>query len=984
MSPPLPVPSKAAIHALRGLALGTSCVIGLIVEDRRRRISTLRTAINNKKKLRSSKYYHGAAGAAAHVVEDPVILSGDELHWHYRHDQPRASQDRSTSNSSATWRGRDDQHEANDATVSATTVEHIAEQRHPPPPMDTPLNSREKPSPQMPSLRPLVKQPLNRDSGGWVRSPVAQTKTKPGQKVAELVTWSTSSINELIEKDEAAFSTYLADLIAACETKTSFSKLDDGWLNVSAIFCKRCQSTGKWPEAQRILTAVVRTGLLDEDRFYAYDPFPVLESILPAPETDRKDLIEARLQSAIKLFLAKFKEKPRSHAEEVLDMGKTLIGRLLHFNRPRLIHHVYWRVLGQLERPERFTAWFIQTLFDYHDHKSVVKYFRLNFSKMAPDLTCFNTVVELVVQSVEAMRGAQLDPALHALAKLCNDTGLRPKAGWLIRLVELHWSRYKDLGKSREFFDQVLSTGLVATLSEPEQLHQIMVKLSVLADDIPAAQHFYQQTTALAPHMATDIWLNGYMTLAKAKRGLWDDVWSDFSHMKPHKNSQGLAYDQTFIAVLKVFMQDHPISDVEDFINLYAGEMGVRLHRYMVTLVANKYGELHDAEGFMQWLGHCNAAGFALDPAFCNAILRNCRVKWKFPFQQLRKLFTTMQKLEPACVDAVTERIMHNAAMEDGYYPGKNIRQRIRLLGVSMSKLPYYSKSANERDVLHAMTEELVHGRPVKAVVIYRRAVRFGMPWCPRCFRVAVTASLKQSGDNFGKTIKLIGDAHQKGHDVTSTVAIFLKAQITRFRGSFDEVMLNLKNLVTHFETLGMVVDSSVLTHVAIVCGQFGQFDKAINLCNLAMEQNGTSNPCFSRQSLRALLMAYWQKLDVSGMRWLVESLLSSPLASDKRAFELLISTRAHMKKWKQSARVLEVTRILQDGMDEIKQRRSAQMEAGAMIYDETVRIMGNAAADLQLEGRNAVDTKKLSMRTGRRETLQPPEVQLAASVEGF
>jgi tetratricopeptide (TPR) repeat protein len=984
MSPPLPVPSKAAIHALRGLALGTSCAIGLIVEDRRRRISTLRTAINNKKKLRSSRTYHGAAEAAAHAVDDPVILSRDELHWHYRHDRPGASQDRLATNASATRRARDDQDGSNNSTALVSTVEHSAEQRQPPHPIETLLYSRENPSPQMPSLRSIVELPMGRDSGGWVRSPVLQSKTKPGRKIAELVTLSTSSINELIAKDQAAFSIYLADLIADCETKTSFSKPDDGWFYVSAIFCKHCQSQGKWPEAQRILTAVVRMGPLDEDRFYAYDPIQILESILPTPETDRRDLMEARLQLAIKLFLAKFKEKPRSHAGEVLDFGKTLIGRLLHFNRPRLVHQVYWRVLGQLEQPEAFTAWFIQTMFDYHDHKSVVKYFRLNFSKMSPDLSCLNTVVDLVLQSVEAMRGAQVDPALHALAKLCKDTGLRPKAGWLIRLVEVHWSRYKDLGKSKEFFDEMLSTGLVANLTEPEQLYQIMVKLSVLADDLPAAQQFYQKTITLAPHMAKDIWLNGYMTLAKAKRGLWDEVLEDFSEMKPRRNNQGRAYDQTFTAVLKVYIQDHPISDVEKFIKLYTNEMGVRLHRYMVTLVANKYGQLHDAEGFMQWLGYCNSAGFALDPAFCNAILRNCRLKWKFPFQQLRKLFATMQKLEPTCVDAVTERIMHNAAMEDGYYTGKNIRQRVRLLGVSLSKLPYHSKSANERDVLHAMTEELVRGRPVKAMVIYRRALRFGMPWCPRCFRVAVTASLKQNGDNFDKTIKLIGDAHQNGHDVTSTVAIFLKAQITKFRGSFDEVMLNLKTLVIHFETLGMLVDSSVLTHVAIVCAQFGQFDKAINLCKLAMEQNGTDNPCFSRQSLRALLMAYWQKLDVSGMRWLMESLLSSPLASDKRAFELLISTRTHMKKWKHSHRVLEITQILQEGMEEIKQQRWAQIDAGAKIYNETLRIMGNAAAELQHEDRDEVDPRKLNLRTGRSQKSESPQMQLPASVKGF
>ncbi|KXJ95756.1 hypothetical protein Micbo1qcDRAFT_157817, partial [Microdochium bolleyi] len=65
MTTPVPVPSKAAIRALRGLALGTSCAIGAIVEDRRRRISTLQTAISNKERLQSARQYKSIPGEAS-------------------------------------------------------------------------------------------------------------------------------------------------------------------------------------------------------------------------------------------------------------------------------------------------------------------------------------------------------------------------------------------------------------------------------------------------------------------------------------------------------------------------------------------------------------------------------------------------------------------------------------------------------------------------------------------------------------------------------------------------------------------------------------------------------------------------------------------------------------------------------------------------------------------------------------------------------
>jgi hypothetical protein len=66
-NPPAPLPSVAATRALRGLLLGTTCSLGLVLEDRRRRISTLRNRLKNAEKLKSHERYH--AGGAAAILE---------------------------------------------------------------------------------------------------------------------------------------------------------------------------------------------------------------------------------------------------------------------------------------------------------------------------------------------------------------------------------------------------------------------------------------------------------------------------------------------------------------------------------------------------------------------------------------------------------------------------------------------------------------------------------------------------------------------------------------------------------------------------------------------------------------------------------------------------------------------------------------------------------------------------------------------------
>lgn len=57
MSSQLPVPSRAALTALRGVLLGTSCGIALIAEDRRRRINRALMVIENGERIRSARGY---------------------------------------------------------------------------------------------------------------------------------------------------------------------------------------------------------------------------------------------------------------------------------------------------------------------------------------------------------------------------------------------------------------------------------------------------------------------------------------------------------------------------------------------------------------------------------------------------------------------------------------------------------------------------------------------------------------------------------------------------------------------------------------------------------------------------------------------------------------------------------------------------------------------------------------------------------------
>lgn len=951
MSPPLPVPSKAAIHALRGLALGTSCAIGLIMEDRRRRICTLKTALENKKKIRSSRLYHGASEIIAPLTEDAVVLRGDEIQWHCpsgatptlgagkraaRHSSTDASAKRSYSASS-----NPPEEPPGDLGGSAQPGPREA-----PDPTDNPRPDGASAFPRSLKLHPTSGEGVGfKDGGGWARTFAPKRDKKDELDPPVLV----ARLLERLRKEPECLDELATDFLNGTVNRSVFVRLGDQWTKLSAALCRDFQARGRWQDAQDVLLAAAKSGRLDLEAYYAHDPVPVIESALPPAEMvadpNQQTAGLARLRIALKLFLVQFKDKPSSRSPELVPVGGVLIPLVLAYNQPQHVREIYWRVLSQLDDSTEFTAGTIKALFNYGDFKSVLQLFKGNFSKTAPDEACFREVVEMMVASVEGMRGAQASPMLRVLAIMSEAGKFELKTGWVMKLMQAHWARHHDLTKTRFLFGQISSSGLLDRVAHPKYVYKVMIELSVLGGDLDAARRLRDELLTLSPDMANDVGVMGYFALAKAQDGEWDGVIDDFARMKVHRVNQQEAYDQAFVRVLKLFVKGHPVAEIEELIKYFISEMHVTLHPYMVSLVANSYGHFHEAGGLVEWLKYCSSAGFALTPAFTNGVLRNCRLKWNYPFWRVRKLFAEVRRLQDGCVDGVTEKIMHGAALRSTKAPGPSTRHRVLSLRLSLSRKPYHGRSADQRDVLASMHEALKCSRPSKAMYIYRRALRYGMAWSPACFRVAVLAALQHSTR---KATDLITSTFRQGYDVTAAVQLYLKAEMDLFRGTFESIMSNLKTMVTRFETAGILIDPSVLTHAAIISAQSGHDAKAISLCTVAMQRAGASNPCFSRECLRALLMAYHQTLDAKGLRWVVDALPSSPLSEDIKALTLLKSTRRHLRRWNDSERILAMREILDEGIANMTQRRAVQRGEVAMIHGETLRIMSEAAMEMQ------------------------------------
>ncbi|OTA69415.1 hypothetical protein K449DRAFT_384353 [Hypoxylon sp. EC38] len=998
MPPPLSVPSKAAIHALRGIALGTSCAIGVIVEDRRRRISTLKTALSHKEKLKSAKQYHGIANAGA-LQFDEAFFVGDELHWHQLDDRTKTHGDSHTVE--APPRRNPRQHVSSN-TESMTHPDSEDKPKSSSRPTSIPKDIPVPSAPSKPLTLPTrLASPRRTPTFPETRINVptidARTSWREGEagvsRQHEMLDESVERITSLLAgKEEGKLDRALEHFFETSRSLYFDKDFDEEWVSISAQLSRACQAEKRLADAGKVLVTTIDAGPLDESQFYAHEPLPVIMFHLNQKDGNRCCLPSA-LATATTIFLAKFKEKPKIQMPDIVKIGSDLFAQNIFYKRGSIVHQIYWRVISILENPAPFTGWAIQELYKYRDYKSVVRYFLLNFCKMIPGEKSYTRTVDCVVFSVEFMNGFKADEVYNALYRMTRPANGFVRTRWIMRLLQAHWRRNQDFPSVKALFEQAWTLGLLDHVTHPEGVYRTMVEISVKAGEYDTARSYHETIMQKYPYMASDVALRGFIALGLAKAGNWDGVLDAFTEMQALKDGQENLYDDAFVMVLKVFVKDHPVAEIRDFVSKYTSDLGVRMHRYVVTLVANKYGECHDVPGFVSWLRYCGEAGFALDSAFCNSVLYNGRTKFGLSYNEMQKLCLEMEQIGgPDLFDDVTRRIMSQAALET-VKPGKGFE----ILGAhswmhAVDDLAYMGRSTNTRDVYEAMNQELNRGKPATALLIYKRAISSGMPSCEHCLRLAVVATLNSSQGGSTSAISLIHDAHQHGVDVSPAVSAFIKFKLDNVQANPQDILIYMRNLVSRFETLNIIVDSTVLTHMALMCVKMGHYERVVSLCTLARDRDGFKTLCFSRQSTLAMLVAYAKLLDLEGMWKLNEDILMSNFATEKVVLSGLRSAKRTIQQYKRTverysrldrgAKINRMLGILKNTIDTVIRRRRDKISGGKVIAQEALEIMHDAAESMERDKASkasralqdyAIDEEQLEYRDSREDgdTLQ-------------
>ena len=999
MSSSLPVPSKAALTALRGLVLGTSCTLALIAEDRRRKINNAVRVVENGQKIKSAKRYRAGGTALAVAMEEEALWDpgfGLALHQHSNNSEPatpallftgeRRNQGmqlgrqhgvvKMTEAPAVGWMRAEAEVEAEDDVAPEQTIVHNTDSTNSPPPPSQSAR-RVKPPKRAPVQLPpkLTTPPTSGPS--WMHTTV---------NAKALKAYAFPTNDEIVAqvrracdtKDHRQIAAALRAVLEAMHHKAAPDNLDGPWIESTALLCRTCQEQGLLDDAAKLLYRVINWGPMEESAYVSHEPFALIDSLLARTELSEqtRDAYVANVDTAVNLFVPKFTDRPTGVNLQVYSLGRKLLEVCFSANRLHRIFGVHRRCnLVAGADSNDLTGWFLTKLHEKQDYTSVVKVFCSTFAQSSPTKASVHAIGDMVVDSVELAHNHRPEDVFNTLQSICaslGDTRLNPK--WVIKLFVSHWKKHGNFGEIEAMFEQLQSPRLEDTVYRSENIYRVMVELALEAGEAAKADSYFAAAVAQEGALASDVRLLGVTARFHAAAGDWDAVRADFEAMNQSGTPSDKAYGQVFVPVLKAYAERHTVRETEAFLKSYVDELKVPLCSFTVTLMAKQYGAARDVDSLIGWLDYCSQADFPVDAAFSNSILVRCRRQWKLPFRDLRTLFRKLQVLNPDFVDKHTEQIMADAALTDSKHGGKAAKGRLLSLRVDVNKAPHHGKHAPVEDVIMAMKEALACKCPLRALRIYKRAFHLNMPYSEQALRLAIRAQLTAAPKNYTEAYELLRKASSRNAEsrnpssrtaditpVTTSLLAHHLSTITSTATTPASAETTIQSALAQYRASGHPLTPAILNRAALACLGAGHFRGAVAY---ALQAADTSSPagaaagggaCFNLPNFRVLLAAYAELLDVEGLRDTVARGVAAPYGQEAACRSALRHARSRVmlstaRPGATREERVAAREVLEGGIGRCVEGRRRLRGEGRRLEEEAVRIMRRAARDMEVD----------------------------------
>lgn len=1002
MSAPVPVPSKAAIHALRGLLFGTSCSLALLAEERRQRIKLARSAVENGRKLKSLKRYstsaHGAASLAA--LQEEVHADPNFVGWSNRnrsessYREPGQFSDESASLDHPA-------HDLGSGARRATKQKKRAKEREGEKAQERLANDDALPNSRRQAVsdsgsrtsldshsRISRSHHISASSSHRVRQvetfklhELSSHKTRKHSLALILDVFCTDNPQFKAEDPHYEPSAALDVVRRAYESAASADELPEWLIQLSSMLCVACQRAGHLLVAEEILDTIIRHGPICMTTYFRYEPLELIGDLLGDEEVKNldRDGLRDRVRRAANLYMADIVDfgqaanagPPKSHSGKrlpYLQSGKSLINRAAKLNQAketldggvfdRLKDWSQQAIAGKGSVPVD-ANWIIKKLAHNNEPVLAIDTFIAadeNLDLSVGPLPLCNLIVSCVVRS----RGYKVLKVLEAMDRCRRRGSWVIPPSWIAAMLSEHWCCTRDYEGSRDQFTHVLANGFYGNDKSSEEVRRTMVRICLEANDASSAKSHYGQMCFLYPKAYKDVTLRLGLARLSASQGDWTAVRAEFEAVAEISDLTELerkTVGADFSHILQIYAKDHTWGEVETFIETYVDELGVNLTHDMVTFIADRHAKCRDIRAFARWMKFCKDGGFHLSKTFWSPFFVSCRRNFKYSRKQMSDMYA-----ELAAAGLLDEypRLASSFTGVTSHRPAKLIHRRI---------IATRFNPADEQTTWNRMKEEAFHGNWEHVQAAYDRALHHNMGFSSRCLRLAVKASVKLNGPACPKARTLLAKARSQGHDTgDAAVPIIL--------GTLDEIYENfrwnirsvlppdmIKKVLSEWQDQGLHLHDDVIGRATRICIKLRNYKEALGLCVLMAQSKGNDDLCYSIDNFRYLLHVWVSIHDYDKVRWLLEQLKDRDFRLDRLCRQALTWAVNYLEAASMTpkdeelrlsdAEMMDVIRDVRKGLSD--ENHAARMEAEKRFvegltgrpYHPADTIKGNPSRDV-------------------------------------
>ncbi|KAJ6447106.1 hypothetical protein O9K51_01881 [Purpureocillium lavendulum] len=595
-----PVPSRAALNALRGVVLTTSCSVILLAEERRRRLKIARTAIDNARKLHTVRSNRGPLALTEGLSQWEGSFSGvgDDVLAASSLPRPRTATRRRRRRDAPTDpipTDADIHKHSRDVKTSRTSQTAEASTAG--------LASLHAFVPDMINLESLKFAAFNSSTRprdlSW-KPPRAYSKTATGAGG----TISESSVQGLKLDSEASQS--LGDLPASTDPSMPAKAVDP------------------LDAARSYLIRSAQTGSNSPQRPFYDEALVILEQLLRSPNPT--NVAQAEIHGQI-------------------DLATRVLQRLASFGLPlprasKPIRNIGIELLRLTSRdePSKMT----------HALAALIPLCRDPLKAIVP---CLGFVQESgSVKHLEHLLGFLSD---RKQAKLWM-------RGMLVhRLLARYAKLQASFESTKKLYQAMQSAGLFRLIEVPHTTeYRIRRLIAILAAE---AQHdaFLSREIRAIQKMAPDaleldLQIQSRLVVRDAELGKWDLVHDHLQRLTGSFDVSCVEFQTMLIRITDVFAQGHSPAEVESFVRALATTFHLKPKYRWVYMVLDEHASHHQVGAVFRWLQFCSDSGLPMDDAFIERFYTRCRKYWSFSDTSIANLQKSLRASGPPAQVAAT------------------------------------------------------------------------------------------------------------------------------------------------------------------------------------------------------------------------------------------------------------------------------------------------------------------------------------------